>query len=115
MSTTETKKVIEAEFKKVDRYVNIVLFVSLAIMIPISLILYLKYGNEVNFASIALSICLFGMFAYDIHYTLARKKRICLKHGLVCPHCGKTPIAGVAIRSLESDTCFRCKKTMELK
>ena len=114
MNKTEAKELIEAEFKKVDRHVNIVLFVSLAIFLPISLINF-KYNTGVSVISVALNLGLAGMFAYIIRFSVVHKKRICLKHGLVCPHCGKPPIAGLAIRSLESNTCFRCKKIMEPK
>ena len=113
MNVANTKELLEVAFKKVDRKVNTILFLFLGLMIPIS---FVYEGSSIECWQLdTLLVSVFmGAIVFLIRYTVIEKKVICIQCGLVCPHCGKTPKALLALPSLEKDICFRCNKEMNL-
>ncbi|MBN1908233.1 MAG: hypothetical protein JW818_00710 [Pirellulales bacterium] len=111
MTDDTTIGAFEAELRSVDRRFNTMLFVFLGIAVPLSL-LYERSSLKAGILDLFL-IVLFGSVLFGLVIALAKAKaRTYRKYSLLCPHCGKTPYALLAVTAMRTGICPRCKKEM---
>lgn len=107
MTKKSQKENIESEFKRLNKKINIKLFVLIGIVWSFSPF-YEKSQLKTNSIDVTLILCLGLGILYLIVATVKGKNRICEKYNLVCSHCGQTPKAFFAVSTIRSGKCRNC-------